>query len=211
MATPKQRLQELKGSGYELSKNQPDIRGWEVRNEAGNKIGKIKELIFDTEAQKVRYMVVDIRDHKELDLEKRTVLVPIGLAELHTSDDDVVLHGVSPFQLRALPSYKKEDLGTKAEMAISTVFGRNFSANDTGAVHQNFYQHDHFNDERIRQRNLEPVRHEGRILNDAEESSLRRDVEPGRSVNEPYLSDEERQRLEAQRDLNEKPRRKGLW
>lgn len=211
MATPKQRLQELKGSGYELSKNQPDIRGWEVRNEAGNKIGKVRELILDTEAQKVRYMVVDIREHKDLDLEKRTVLVPIGLAELHISDDDVVLHGVSPFQLRALPSYKKEDLGTKAEMAISTVFGRSFPEAETGTMQQNFYQHDHFNDERIRQRNLEPVRHEGRRLNETEEDSLRRDIDMGRPVSDPYLSEEERRKAEAQRDLNEKPRRKGLW
>ncbi|MCW3075076.1 MAG: hypothetical protein JWP69_2145 [Flaviaesturariibacter sp.] len=147
----KKRLQELRGSGYEMSKGQPDIRGWEVMDTAGHKIGKVHELVFDTEAGKVRYMVMNVLDSKELQLEKRTVLVPIGLAELHRAHDSVVLPQVTPFQLRALPRYEKDHLGPKAEMDISTVFGRSHTAIGTDEAHSSapFYDHEHFNNDNL--------------------------------------------------------------
>ena len=151
MATKKTaRLQTLKGSDFELGKNQPDIRGWEVRDDQGRKIGDVAELILDAAAHKIRYAVIDVLDSKELQLDKRTVMVPIGLAELHPHDHDVILHGVNAFQLRALPGYRKEDLGAKAEMAIATVFGRQYTSKSTNDADNNmasdFYEHDHFND-----------------------------------------------------------------
>src|SRR5215216_2682330 len=123
MSNKTKRLQELRGSGYEVAKGQPDIRGWEVRDTDGYLMGKVRELIFDVRAQKVRYMVIDIIDSKELQLEKRTVMVPVGLAELQQKYDDVILPKVTSFHLRALPKYSKDDLGSRAERAISTVFG----------------------------------------------------------------------------------------
>jgi sporulation protein YlmC with PRC-barrel domain len=151
------RLQELRGSDFEVAEGQPDIRGWEVRDESGRLIGKVDELIFDSRENKVRYMVVNVRDSDELELEKRTVLVPIGLAVLEHKHDDVILQGVTPFQLRALPRYNKEDLGTKAERAISTVFGRTDTPGYTGDdadLQAGFYQHDHFNEKNMfRKRN----------------------------------------------------------
>jgi hypothetical protein len=215
MASNKARLQELRGSNYELGKGQPDIRGWEVRNEHGQKIGRVRELIFDAAAGKVRYMVVDIRDHRELDLDKRTVLIPIGLADLHQHDDDVVLHHVTPFQLRALPSYRKEDLGTKAELAISTVFGRTYASNaqESENLNQNFYQHEHFNDDRIqsRKRNVEePVRSERNGISNSEAESLRKDIELGQPLPgaDPKDVHERNERLQDDRDLLGRKRRR---
>ena len=162
---PTSRLRELKGSGYEIKKGQPDIRGWDVRDESGRKFGKVRELIFDLKAHKVRYMVVDVADVRELELEKRTVLIPIGFAQLDGSDDDVILHGVTPFQVRALPRYDKSNLGGKTERDISQVFGREHTAvsgsgDDMG---DSFYEHDHFN--------------EDNMYNRREEKSLRRETE----------------------------------
>jgi hypothetical protein len=153
---PSTRLRELRGSGYEIAKGQPDIRGWDVRDDHRRKIGKVRELIFDIRASKVRYMVIDVLDVKDLDLEKRTVLVPIGLAELDQRDDDVILSTVTPFQLRALPRYDKNILGAKAERDISMVFGRegvlgNSTASSTSNedVDDTFYNHDHFNEDNM--------------------------------------------------------------
>lgn len=148
------RLQELRGSDYEVAEGQPDIRGWDVRDEQGRLIGKVDELIFDSRENKVRYMVINVRDSDELELEKRTVLVPIGLALLEPKHDDVILQQVTPFQLRALPRYNREDLGTKAEKAISTVFGRTdmerFSGtSDEADLQPGFYHHDYFNDKKM--------------------------------------------------------------
>jgi sporulation protein YlmC with PRC-barrel domain len=152
MATNKnRRLQELRGSDFEMVKGQPDIRGWEVRDTSGRKIGKVQELIFDSRANKVRYIVVNVLDSKELELEKRTVMLPIGLALLQPKDDDVILENVTPFQLRALPRYNKDDLGTKAERDISTVFGRTdikTSVSDAD-LEADFYNNDLFKEDNM--------------------------------------------------------------
>ena len=88
------RLQELDRSNFEIVKDEPDIRGWDVRSRSGYKIGAVEDLIIDTQAKKVRYMVVDLDDN-ELKLNHRKVLIPIGLAELHNELDDVLLPGTT--------------------------------------------------------------------------------------------------------------------
>jgi len=46
------RLQELGESDFEIVDGQPDIRGWDVRNELDQKIGEVEELILDAKKQK---------------------------------------------------------------------------------------------------------------------------------------------------------------
>src|SRR5215211_1716711 len=96
------RLQELKRSDFDIVDGEPDIRGWDVKNQDGKKIGEVEELIVDAPQKKVRYMLVDLDDN-ELDLDHHKVLIPIGLAQLHRDDDDVILPGVQAEQLRVLP------------------------------------------------------------------------------------------------------------
>src|SRR5215203_2352467 len=187
MSNKVKRLQELRGSSYEVAKGQPDIRGWEVRDANGQLIGKVNELIFDSRANKVRYMIVTVNDSKELQLEKRSVMVPIGLAVLEHKNDDVILPNVTPFQLRALPRYHKDDLGTRAEHAISTVFGRTDSKvpvtyTDDEDVDENFYNNEMFNENNMYSRrgntanttDSERLR-DARSLSEAEASSLKKD------------------------------------
>lgn len=185
MANKNKRLQELRGSDFEIVKGQPDIRGWEVRDNHGHLMGKVSELIFDSRAQKVRYMVVNVADSKELQLEKRTVLVPIGLAVLEYKNDDVILETVTPFQLRALPKYSSDDLGTRAERAIGEVFGRTNAkgfSDDDSDLEDEFYNDEHFNTENMhRKRRAEELK--GSLsadthnsLNEAEATSLRHEA-----------------------------------
>jgi sporulation protein YlmC with PRC-barrel domain len=223
MSNKTKRLQELRGSGYEVAKGQPDIRGWEVRDTDGHLMGKVHELIFDSRAQKVRYMVIDVIDSKELQLEKRSVMVPIGLAELQQQNDDVILPKVTAFHLRALPRYSKDDLGSRAERAISTVFGieskplpANYTADDD--VEESFYNNDMFNENNMHRRRTsneknideryqEERREEARRLSEAEAASLRRDAEiypADRAATEDYLpgetEEEYRRRMRRSRD-----------
>jgi sporulation protein YlmC with PRC-barrel domain len=189
MSTKGRRLQELRGSGYEVAKGQPDIRGWEVRNDQGHLIGKVHELIFDSRANKVRYMVINVNDSKEMQLEKRTVMVPIGLAVLEQKDDDVILQNVTPFQLRALPRYSKEDLGTRSEHAISTVFGRDTKTTSTSTsaadedVDESFYNNEMFDETNMYNRRRNKSTSQGHAqesthrVSDAEAASLRKDAE----------------------------------
>ena len=117
------RLQELDHSNFEIVKGEPDIRGWDVRYKNGEKIGSVEELILDTKAKKIRYMVVDL-DENELRLEHRKIFIPIGFAELDNQHDDVLIPNVSIDQLCRLPDYKRNSLTPELERSIASIFGR---------------------------------------------------------------------------------------
>ena len=149
------RLQHLKGSNYEIVDGEPDIRGWDVKDAAGKEIGEVKDLIFDPQARKVRYMVVDLDKDYTSNNKSRDVLIPIGLAELHKSDDDVILPGVTAEQFSALPEYKGDDISSSGEATIRNVFAPLGTAAGLGAATLNtatdtdFYNHEHFNEDNL--------------------------------------------------------------
>jgi hypothetical protein len=145
------RLQELDRSDFEIVKGEPDIRGWDVKNRSEQKIGEIEELIVDAQQKKIRYMVVDLDDN-ELKLDHRKVLIPIGLAELHEKNDDVILPNVQAEQVRSLPVYDKDNLTPEVERKICSMLGRtNETMNITNMDehHPEFYRHDYFNDDNL--------------------------------------------------------------
>jgi stress response protein YsnF len=172
------RLQELGGSDFKIVEGEPNIKGWDVKDENGKKIGEVDELIFDTQSRKVRYIVVDLEGNV-FDLDTRDVLVPIGIAQLHEKDDDVILPGVTADQIRALPEYHKDQLDSNVEARIRNVFAglgtTGFAAGAYSPSEQttvdttrpvgvdesiderdnDWYQHPHFSDDRFyRDRNV---------------------------------------------------------
>ena len=159
------RLQELDRSDFSIVEGEPDIRGWDVKNSQGRKIGEVEELIVDAQRKKVRYMVVDLDDN-EFDLDDRKVIIPIGLAELHTKDDDVILPTIQAEQLKALPEYDEDRLDQTVESKVCSVLGRSnqnivTQKNDITSSKQdddNFYMHDHFNDDNLYKNRLHQLK-----------------------------------------------------
>ena len=150
-------LQELSHSDYEIADGQPDIKGWDVKDESGKNIGEVKDLLFDETSRKVRYLIVDF-DGNDFDLDDRKVLVPIGIANLHQNDDDVILPGVTASQLQSLPSYEKGNLTTDTEHSIRNAFagiggaavaGNALTSKAGTNVDDVFYDHDHFNEDNL--------------------------------------------------------------
>jgi uncharacterized protein (TIGR02271 family) len=145
------RLQELSGSNFKIADGEPNIKGWTVKDAQGRTIGEVDELLFDPQTRKVRYIVLDLEGNV-LDLESRDVLVPIGLAELHESDDDVILPNVTAAQLQALPVYEKGNLSRDAETSIRNVFA-GMGAAATGAAltgsTDDFYSHEYYDEDRF--------------------------------------------------------------
>jgi hypothetical protein len=108
-------------------------------------------LIVDARQKKVRYMVVDLDDN-ELKLDHKKVLIPIGLAELHKEDDDVILSNVHPEQLHSLPDYDKNSLTPEMERTICTTLGRNketMTSTDADEQDSEFYRHDYFSEDNL--------------------------------------------------------------
>jgi hypothetical protein len=149
------RLQELGGSDFEIADGQPNIKGWDVKDEKGEYIGEVEELLFDPQSRKVRYIVLDLEGNA-FDLDARQVLVPIGIAALHENDDDVILCGVAAEHLRSLPDYDKNNLTHDTENSIRSSFiGTGTERADVAsasATDVDFYDHDFFNDANLYKR-----------------------------------------------------------
>ena len=141
-------LRELHGSGYEIVDGQPNIIGWTIKDVNNHRIGVVDDLLFDQDQQKVRYIIANLKDN-HFDLDKRKVLIPIGIAELHETDDDVLVPQVSAWQLRALPTYT-DRMTDRDEQEVYTVFSTPSAStqatgvSDTWQKPNNFYEHSYF-------------------------------------------------------------------
>jgi stress response protein YsnF len=148
------RLQELGGSDFEISDNQPNIKGWDVKDSAGRLLGDIDELLFDTSSRKVRYIVLDLHENEHNTTSKK-VLIPIGLATLHEEDDDVIIQDVTTAQIQRLPEYDKDNVSPAYESSIRNIFsmsGGTEGTVSTEAYSENdgdFYDHDHFDEDQF--------------------------------------------------------------
>lgn len=152
-------LEELGGSNYEIVDGEPNIIGWEVRNEQGTDIGEVDDLLFDAESRNVRYLIVDL-DTNDLGLENKKILIPIGVAELDEEEDEVLLPRVSLEQLAAVPAYKKGEVNPELEVHIRDIFAGGVVAGVASQVVYNkdtFYKHDQFDEDKFYNRKKSPL------------------------------------------------------
>jgi sporulation protein YlmC with PRC-barrel domain len=200
------RLQELDDSGFEMVKGEPDIRGWDVRNNPGQKLGEVEELIIDIEQKKVRYMVVDLDSNElKLKLAHRKVLLPIGLAELHKEDDDVILPNVTAEHLSALPAYDKNNLSPETERMICTTLGRKRETTtvlEGEALSPEFYRHEYYNDDNLYKHRLHELEQKKKQDNDYEKGLRLWEMRSEGGV----LPDNNREQPESRKEINEDAR-----
>ncbi|KAA3437066.1 PRC-barrel domain-containing protein [Rufibacter hautae] len=150
-------LKELGDSRFTVAKGDSDIRGWKVSDSSGNNLGKVKDLLCDPEALKVRYLIVDLGGNV-LDLEPRDILIPIGLAELHEAEDVVMVPSITTVQLQALPVYDKHHLTPDIERAVQRIFvGEHVHGTAPARQPENadYYNNEHFNQNNL-YRNRKP-------------------------------------------------------
>jgi hypothetical protein len=167
---------ELHSSGFEIKEGEPDIRGWKVKNDQNQEIGKVDELLFDTDSMRVRYLIIDLNG-KPLNLASRDVIIPIGLAELDKTDNIVLLPEVTAGHLASLPEYKKGKITIETERAIRDVFAPKGAVNYVDPDYydpKEFYDNQYFNERRMYEaRNAEN--------RDAEDSIIRAENERART------------------------------
>lgn len=113
----------LQDSGFEIVDGETDIRNWSVVASENQLVGRVSELIFDKTSQRVVYIVVDING-KPLNLISRSVIVPIGLAEIDHKENLVIIPVLTVGHLASLPSYEKGKITVDTENAIRSVFVR---------------------------------------------------------------------------------------
>jgi sporulation protein YlmC with PRC-barrel domain len=113
----------LQDSGFEIIDGETDIRNWSVVASENQLVGRVSELIFDQKTHRVVYLVVDING-KPLNLISRSVIVPIGLAEIDQKENLVIIPALTVGHLASLPSYEKGKISVDTENAIRSVFVR---------------------------------------------------------------------------------------
>lgn len=139
-------LKELGGSDYKIVDGEENIKGWDVKNAQGIKLGEVDELLFDEASLKVRYIVLDLDNNDlDIDFDDKKVLIPIGMAELDEKEDDVFLRNITIQQLQSMSEYDKDNLNSDLELSnYSTLTG--VAAATTAA---DMYDNEHFSDENL--------------------------------------------------------------
>lgn len=152
-------LKELHSSGFEIRDGEPDIRGWKVKNNKSEVIGKVDELLFDIDSLRVRYLILDL-DGKPLNLISRHLIIPIGLVQLDKPDKLILLPEVTTGHLATLPEYKKGNVTIETERQVRNVFspseGVDFDDPDYYDP-KDFYNHKYFDEERMYQQQIPPA------------------------------------------------------
>jgi hypothetical protein len=148
-------LEELSKSDFEIVESEPNIIGWRVFNESTMFIGTVIELLFDRQDNAVRYLIISLTNNG-MNLGNKEVMIPIGLAHLHTSDDTVVLPNIHIDQFNALPTYESGKIGPDTEMYIRSVIGSPAALRIEEVISEfdqdQFYAHHHFDKEKFYQR-----------------------------------------------------------
>ena len=152
-------LKELHSSGFEMKDGEPDICGWKVKNDQNEVIGKVDELLFDTQSLRVRYLILDL-EGKPLNLVSRSVIIPIGLVGLDVGKDIVVLHEVTVGHLATLPEYKKGKLTIETEREVRRVFAPTEGVDISDPDYydpKEFYNNRYFDDRRMYENRNRPL------------------------------------------------------
>ncbi len=159
-------LEELSGSDFEVADHQPDITGWEIIDGLGDELGEVEDLIFDSNARKVRYLVANLDLDDETgtsnEIDVRLVLIPIGVVELDEEEEEVIVPEVSAAFLATLPEYTPGKIISPAEeLAVRYAFlGQDSLPDATAVVYdshpEDFYTHGHFDDARFNKRKTDP-------------------------------------------------------
>lgn len=140
-------LQELSNSDYQIVGDEPNIIGWEVKNERNDHVGTVSELLFDPSSQAVRYIIVSLKPIG-IPNEETRVAVPIGLATLHEQHDEVIFPDIHTEQFRAWPKYNKESFNQEIEVLIRDIIGSPAALRMEHTVaafdKQTFYNHHNF-------------------------------------------------------------------
>ena len=100
--------------GYRIADGAPDVRGWNVVTADGTVAGTVGDLIVDTNAETIRYLVISTAD-------EAPALVPIGYSRVDRKTQSVQLPVLVQDDLRALRVYiEGEPVSRAAENAVRT-------------------------------------------------------------------------------------------
>ncbi|HSJ30259.1 MAG TPA: PRC-barrel domain-containing protein [Longimicrobiales bacterium] len=108
-------------TGWKVASGEPDIRGWPLVLAGDGTRVEVMDLIVDTAAERVRYVVVPLPDGDG------ARLIPVGFLRVDTDAKKVVAEGFTATDLAELPPYLGGGVTRIAEDSLNAALRRTFS------------------------------------------------------------------------------------
>lgn len=159
-------------SDYKVASDDPDVRGWEVRDADNRVIGKVESLLVNKVAQRVVYLDVEV-DKSILDAKydpyarstnpdisqfinkdgENHVIVPIGMVTLAPDQKIVHASGINHRTFAETKRFRKGDrLDRDYEVIVLDSYTREDQAPEKVYGDEEFYQRDEFDRDRYSNR-----------------------------------------------------------
>jgi hypothetical protein len=143
------RLEELGPDHISHIDAEYDLRNFDVLDGHENSVGKVVELLYDVQSKKLRYLVVKTSGNDD---GSRLVLAPIGTADLHETEEYLIISALNKELLNALPDYEKGAVNPGVENMVRLAYagedllaeGSGLTGNDVLNEEEDFYSHLHF-------------------------------------------------------------------
>ena len=103
---------------YRVEKGDPDPRGYTLETSDGRTIGRVDDLVIDTEVMKVRYLVVERDDSLGDDADESHILVPVDDVDVRTDARRVIANRFTGSEQTW--SHQHTDTDTSARTARAT-------------------------------------------------------------------------------------------
>lgn len=132
---------------FEVADHEPDVRGWEVKDASGRRIGEVDQLLVDVDARKVRYLDVGVDGELVQTKTARHILIPIGSARLDRDQEHVRVDQLRAADLAQLPEYTHEALTDDYEIALRQRFDPDYPIGRPRAG--DFYAHEIYDSDRF--------------------------------------------------------------
>lgn len=129
-----------------------NVIGWKVKTEADAHLGETVDLLYDTQAMTVRYLIIELSGIG-MGLEGKKIMIPVGIASLHPQQDEIILPNIHIEQFIALPTYEQGQIEPGIERKIREVIGSPAALRIEETIaeldQENFYAHQHFDSEKF--------------------------------------------------------------
>jgi sporulation protein YlmC with PRC-barrel domain len=123
---------------FKVAEGFPDPRGWDVKTADGRTIGKVKDLLVDKQAMRVKLLEVELRDEFASGRDDVRVHVPVASARLDDDHDDVIVDlataGLGDFSSTAGTVDTLGTVGTATTRDASATTGLGAAAAGTAAM-----------------------------------------------------------------------------
>lgn len=99
---------------FKVADGYTDIRGWSLYDNSTNAVGRVDDLLFDTNDREVRYVITSI--------DGRRTLVPIGQVDIDEGNRRVITRGYDRQGLLGLREYREDAWNEKEEKGFFSQF-----------------------------------------------------------------------------------------